>query len=372
MTLDTILNCSILQPAISCNPSKRGGFLVEYSIGRPQRLCLWGLTLLLAASACRDEVVESVEASNGAAAIIDEGRSEREGAETAASDQFGIADIEGSVSRDLPSVGQDSRAQDGGASSKVVGGTVVRAGDFPDIVGVSAADGEVACTGVLIKPDLVLTAAHCALQGISERIHIGNRRGQWDATYKVARSRHALQSPDLPAGCWSLQCGRDLAVLLLEGPVRDVTPRAYADERVVDRAKFYHVVGFGRTDPEATIRSETKREANVAAVSNGCEGRVGGRPDRDVYGCEAGQEVVAGQVRDTADTCKGDSGGPLLMSADGRTPPATSARYRLAGITSRPTSLARRICGDGGVYERLTSDARAWIDRTEAALRRAR
>lgn len=276
-------------------------------------------------------------------------------------------DFGNTIDPNAPSIDKDQRAQ-GKGSGKMIGGAPVKQGDYPDTVGVAGIDGDVRCTGVLIEPDLVLTAAHCANQGISARVFVGRERGKWVGSYAVRGSRHGLSPSQLPAGCRSLQCARDLAVLLLDRPVANVAPRAIAPAGVIDRASLYWAVGFGNTQSNGQGRSNIKQWAKIPSVSNSC-GTYRGKADRDVYGCEPGQEIVAGQMRGSADTCNGDSGGPLYTSADGKTPPASTASYMLAGITSRPTSQSQRLCGDGGIYERLTADAQNWIAKTETALR---
>lgn len=273
--------------------------------------------------------------------------------------------FEGNISSSVQSIAQDTRAQDGGGSAKITNGNAVKQGELPDTVGISSPNGRVSCTGVLIEPDIVLTAAHCVKAGISARVYIGNERDKWTASYAVIRARHGVISQSC-----GLKCGRDLALLLLEKPVANVTPRAMAPQAAINAAKWYRIAGFGYVDHNASVSTKVKMTAQVVAVSNDCDGSVHGKLDEAAYGCMPGQEIVAGRRGDGTDTCNGDSGGPLYVSADGKTPPKSSSSYLLAGITSRATQYAERACGDGGIYERLTEEARSWINDTEAALRK--
>lgn len=291
-------------------------------------------------------------------------------------------DYAGTPSEAAPKLGEDFRAQENGsAEAKIVGGTKVEEGEFLDTVGVaSLGDGDVGCTGVLIAPDVVLTAAHCISAGYSARVHIGRDRDNWQAEHAVSGVEHGFMSQHVPPGCSPvrLKCGLDIAVLLLEEPVDGVRPRSLASDDLVDSAISYRAVGFGRLDRNARIISRYKREARVTAVSNDCTGMVRSgprrpnRPDEEVYGCEPSQEIVAGQMRSRTDTCKGDSGGPLLVGPLGTGQADSNDEFALAGLTSRATSQSRTTCGDGGVYERLNPNARTWINGATARLRASR
>jgi hypothetical protein len=167
-----------------------------------------------------------------------------------------------------------------------------------------------------------------------------------------------------------LKSHRDLALLRLERPVANVSPRPIAiDDGLVERATSYRAVGFGATDRDATIKPRHKREASITAASNGCTGSTNGQSDESAYGCKPNEEIVAGHLRDRTDTCNGDSGGPLYISSRGTGEVTPSSEYRLAGVTSRASSLSQTMCGDGGVYERLDRGARDWITATVNAWR---
>lgn len=290
-------------------------------------------------------------------------------------------DYAGVPSEDVPKVGEDFRAQENGAAeAKIVGGTKVEEGEFLDTVGVASRDNGVGCTGVLIASDVVLTAAHCVTAGYSDRVHIGRDRDNWQAEYKVFGVEHGFMGRHLPPDCSQdrIKCGLDIAVLLLEEPIDDVRPRSLASDDLVNSAISYRAVGFGRLDRNARVVSRFKREARVTAVSNDCNGMVRSGPrrptrtDEEVYDCEPGQEIVAGQMRGRTDTCNGDSGGPLLVGPLGTGQADSDAEFALAGLTSRATSQSLTACGDGGVYERLNPNARAWINDVTARLRASR
>jgi hypothetical protein len=264
----------------------------------------------------------------------------------------------------------DPRAQDNDdGTGKIVGGTAVIGTNFADVVGIAKAGSSVLrCTGTLIEPDIVLTAAHCICAGISGRVFVGNQVSQGGVFYDVIAKRHGHAAPNEPV-CkpGSLRERRDLAVLLLARGVTGVTPRyPPAADGLVNSAKSYRAVGFGAVSRDAATNPRQKREAEVIAASNDCRGDEAGGPDEEIYGCQPGQEIVAGAVRDPTDTCKGDSGGPLFIGPQARGRAAATGDYRLAGVTSRASSLSDTLCG---VYERLTPAAREWIRRAVASMR---
>lgn len=274
----------------------------------------------------------------------------------------------------IESVNNDQRTRENGnPSGKIVGGTLVPANEFPDIVGIAAAGSTVLrCTGTLIEQDIVLTAGHCSCAGIDKRVFIGNKVGQGGIFYKVKASKHGLRTEADGKTCVypkNLKDDRDLAVLLLTQPVAKVSWRTLAPNTLVNSATSYQIVGFGATDRDATKFPREKHEAEVFATTNDCTVDQSGRPDEPRYGCKPNEEIVAGAMRHSTDTCQGDSGGPLLVGPGGNAKAGTRSQYMLAGVTSRASSERESKCGDGGIYERMTEPARKWTGTQIAKLR---
>ncbi|HTN85154.1 MAG TPA: trypsin-like serine protease, partial [Sorangium sp.] len=156
------------------------------------------------------------------------------------------------------------------------------------VVGI-AVGGEVGCTGVLIRPRVVLTAAHClaghrpdtALVGLSaaEGVHVG-----------IAR---AWSSPDYRAGA----AEHDIGLLLLREPL-DVAPVPLRAQPLMDEddGRSVRFVGFGREDPEE--RGDARRMQGTAVL-----GELGA--------------LTFSLTPSPSSACSGDSGGPVFGAGGG-------------------------------------------------------
>jgi secreted trypsin-like serine protease len=228
--------------------------------------------------------------------------------------------------------------------TRVIGGTVVPKGQFLDCVAVGN-DAQWGCTGTLIAANVVVTAGHCSQ--FATRVFFG---GDVSKPGKVVRVRERVRHPDYRKGGKQ----NDLMILLLADRVENIEPRVLATKSIIDKATDGRVVGFGNTDPMGSAGYGTKRQVDVPIASPACRGSVDGEPDRTVYGCDVGLELVAGKPLLAKDSCTGDSGGPFYMEG-------AQGKWVLAGATSRATNSAPNDCGDGGIYVRLDR-YKGWID----------
>ena len=212
-----------------------------------------------------------------------------------------------------PTAGDDvTREQTG---QPIFGGAEVEPGAWPAVVAVQT---DKLCTGTLVAPDLVLTAAHCFQAApTTVRVHFGNDLTGTDVVLSDQWGAH----PDfcLPSDC--PEDIRDFAWVRLPAPVSvepilPITDQAEFDEvmRVGTPLEF---VGYGK-DELGTIGIKREVTASLTGFST------------------TGREFDAGG--DGKDTCSGDSGGPALVQL-------ASGEWRLAGVISRGGE-----CGGGGVY----------------------
>ncbi len=218
-------------------------------------------------------------------------------------------------------------------SQPIVGGEVVTAGAWPEVAALVYEGGVVGCTGVLVQREWVLTARHCVSQG---------------RLTEVALDTVELEAPGERLGVaavWAAPEGLDAALVLLEKPAA-AWPRRWAvgcaAGEVRDGARAT-IVGWGATDAEGTQWSTRLRGAEVSVVDASCA--------QEASGCLSGKELLAGG--EGADTCRGDSGGPLSVH--------TPWGPLLAGLTSRGVQGSEAPCGQGGIYVRLDA-LRPWVE----------
>jgi secreted trypsin-like serine protease len=217
-----------------------------------------------------------------------------------------------------------------GPPTSVVGGNRAEAGKWPDVAAVYSGSA-LRCTGVLVAPTVVLSAAHCNVPA-PDKVLIGAETlaaGNQGEVRSVAR---AIEYPG-----W--ESTMDVLVMVLSTPSTKA-PRTIASGWArfeIDNGSKVAIVGFGAIDADGTQYVDPLQEATTTIADAGCEHASGCNADARPDG-----ELAAGGKG--IDSCSGDSGGPLYVLS----PRGTF----LAGLTSRAYDDARKSCSEGGIYTR--------------------
>lgn len=214
----------------------------------------------------------------------------------------------------------------GAQSAAVIGGTPTPAGAHPAVGAI--VEGGVTCTGTLIAPDAVLTAAHCLradapLPGFTL---VSDARGSVTPLVARAAAVHPMWDVDRAIVDGPTQF-YDLAILRLAAPITDVPPMILAGRREaapLGEGTVVTMVGYGQTvdgDP-ASAGIKVAADASVVATS----------PSEL-------QVSAAGEPQN----CYGDSGGPAIVDL--------GHGDRLVGVVSRGATIAP-TCDQGTVDTR--------------------
>ncbi|MEM1413324.1 MAG: trypsin-like serine protease [Myxococcota bacterium] len=195
------------------------------------------------------------------------------------------------------------------------------------------------CSGALVAPEAVLTAAHCvrALDGRARRVRrvrMGNRSTQ---AIRVAEARvHPRYDPAHP------ERGFDVAVLRLVEGARATPIALVRDDARFAQGEPLRVWGFGRTRARGA-GGPRLREARLELLSP--------------FHCFHGDVRAMARTRSCAASpragvCPGDSGAPVLAAVEGE--------LRQLGIVSLAIDRTRRCQESATVMTRVAAFA-DWI-----------
>ena len=269
------------------------------------------------------------------------------------------------------------------SSSPILNGSVAEAEDYPAVgailVSASLQNGDreaissgSLCTGTLIEPDVVLTAAHCLDPGLFSTImqhefgddtivselkfyfsfapDVTDFRGFGLApelppmTYRAA---HLIAHEDFSLANFSLSAlglgeNHDIGLIYLDRVVAEVEPsilmRPQDADQIVSEAEV-SIAGYGQSNLQSGQSLGIKYYADTVISEVG----------------EA--EMQVGREAPFPQKCRGDSGGPTMMNFDDGLYPA----YRVVGVTSH--AYSREDCTVGGVDTRVDIHWN-WLDAT--------
>jgi secreted trypsin-like serine protease len=236
----------------------------------------------------------------------------------------------------------------------VVGGMETPVGAFPWIVQTET-DDEVSCTGSLITPSVVLTAAHCVVDDPPTTVVLGRQRTSGTGGRRVRVVRTTYDERFVRAVRDETGLVGDIGLLGLARPVRDVAPVALPGPEsapLLYPGRQPVIAGWGVTDP-GTLEGDPggtslQSVALPVRTSSWCANAI-----KDSYGSSRGV-VCAGRVKRGPTGCYGDSGGPFFA--------VTPTGPVQLGVTS---SITRPGCvGGATLFIKVLpgTSARAFID----------
>mmetsp|Transcript_31157 Transcript_31157/g.88349 ORF Transcript_31157/g.88349 Transcript_31157/m.88349 type:complete len:523 (-) Transcript_31157:11-1579(-) len=239
----------------------------------------------------------------------------------------------------------------------VFGGERVDPARYPYIASLRRPDSEHHfCGGMLIAPDVVLTAAHCVDPTLPNGgelrplVHIGRFcRACGSEDIEVALTKESITHPEWTG---NILDGHDVALIMLDRALRTQPVRvvsAEAPAATLTAADVLTVAGWGFMD-STSVLSNFLLEGSLPYLNNRrCNLAYRQIVDRDVVKpdmmCAGGPGAGGG-----GGACRGDSGGPLLV-ADPNGDPAGDV---VVGVVSFGAG-----CGQDAipaVYSRLTEN----------------
>jgi trypsin len=233
----------------------------------------------------------------------------------------------------------------------IVGGKDVPAGELRAVANIHVG-GAFGCTGTLIAPTWVMTAAHCgSLTGVATGGAIPSTMPVPAVAYTVyldsvkasgeGAEEHAV-SQVVVAEDYGVEGGAGSDVALLElteaSKAPPITIAAEGERSAWKAGTAATIAGFGLTAEDGDAPATMQRAQVPIQTDADCDKAY---PDG---GYDPKTMLCAGYPEGGTDTCQGDSGGPLLVDVAG-------GAQRLVGATSFGEGCAK--ANSPGVYARV-------------------
>jgi trypsin len=241
---------------------------------------------------------------------------------------------------------------DPAAQASIVGGGKADPGDWTFAVGLREKGVGLFCTGSLVAPDRVLTAAHCMKRAKLRKLRViaGSPWVSGGLAGESIRVRRIRIDPDYKGRLDR----RDVAVLTLARPSSAkpiALPSARESAAATKAGKRVRSAGWGARSPWGFRLSKRLKATSERTYPNRVCQRYYGKAGFDSRSmiCVLGAPIprLQSRFRLRTTSCLGDSGGPLVAS--------TPAGQRLIGVVS----AGPLPCGLGpSIYARVAAELR--------------
>lgn len=238
--------------------------------------------------------------------------------------------------------GVDLEASTGGQPTRIVGGEETQYQSWQSAI--MLRDGDPICSGILVHPRLVMTAGHCIQKRLDDDTFIIDYTTSPESIQITGGPRgttvySAVAEVALHPG-WSGASAvveNDIALLLLRDDVTDVAPAALRIPPFPEVGARATIAGYGSDMIETDMEKALVHRAGETELLQVTE--------------------TFFEMGGTANSCAGDSGGPVFTEQDGE--------WVVSGVISYGTTTCQME--NGGFALNILGYC-SWIERTAAEL----